>query len=1188
MQSIQNNIENPENPIIPTIIPYTGIAEVSINKKTYVVNSREFNIIIHNEYNNLIIREGLGEMERVCALMRDIVLKDIDTLICYSPTHGGFVPINASSAYNHVYLVNVLPEHKPNIVKNIENENIANINWEISCVLGGCVVFAEKCDYIDMAFIKKYHPIIIAPTSTKILKTRIYTSVFELSNTQYSVYIPHDCNSEFYTKFRYCIKTSDDGEEILEYDNLVNLCIMVKNGGKHFGEMLEQNMKYIDRWTILDTGSTDDTVETIKRVLVGKIPGELYEEPFINFRDSRNRLLELAGTTCKYTIMLDDTYVLQGDLRGFLHEVRGDQFADSFSIFIKGGDVEYASNRILIAERGLKYIYTIHEVIAKKNNNNVIVPITRVHIIDNVYDYMETRTNDRKRKDLEMLFQEVEENPDDPRALYYIAQTYNLLGDYENAFTYFMERANHPEEGFLQEKIDAIFEAGRCANFKLNRPWEECEELYNRAYVLDKTRPESIYFIGVHYFMEGNVENAYKHFKLAFEIGYPVHLQYSLKPTLSFHFLPKMLTQLCYTFSDFELGEKCAELFLNNNDSNADQYNVIQSLYNMFVKLNAMNNTLTIKIEDDAKKLLCFVADGGFEPWTGSDILTNGVGGSETYIIEMARYIQKSGEYKVIVFCNCLEQSTFEGVEYIPIAQFMPFAKSQIIHTCIISRFSEYVPVAVHGSVENVYLVLHDLLPSGIILPLHYKVKQIFCLTEWHVEYVSAVFPQFADKIVPLYYGIDINTFDNSKQITSVLPEQSDNIQMQITEYTEKIPFKFIYSSYPNRGLYQLLQMWPEIVRAYPDANLHIYADVDGTWVNNVEPTMMQNIRDLYTQYEALPGGLNIHKYGWVNKKTLAKAWRTAEYWFYPCTFMETFCLTALEAAISRTLAITNGLAALQNTVGDRGICIPGNATQAEWQRMALIELFDIMENRERRTELIDKNYQWAKTMSWESQSGKLVEYINKNQLVCLNMHNWTHDLPEGRNAKNRFEKAINHFIENHKNADSTWILEIGTYTGVSLIEIIQRIPNSFGLAIDFWSNYNEDNNTTLKNIEENNVEQIFYKNVKAAGLEDRIKAMKGKSSAVLMQLILVGMQYDFIYVDGSHKTFDVYLDLFLSWQLLSSRGVLAIDDYLFHHNKCNELPYEYPYEAVNQFLRDIDGQYTMIDKDYRVFIEKC
>jgi predicted O-methyltransferase YrrM len=82
-------------------------------------------------------------------------------------------------------------------------------------------------------------------------------------------------------------------------------------------------------------------------------------------------------------------------------------------------------------------------------------------------------------------------------------------------------------------------------------------------------------------------------------------------------------------------------------------------------------------------------------------------------------------------------------------------------------------------------------------------------------------------------------------------------------------------------------------------------------------------------------------------------------------------------------------------------------------------------------------------------------------------------------------------------------------------------------------------------------------------------------------------MQYDFIYVDGSHKCLDVYLDLFLAWQLLHKGGVMAIDDYMYHVDKIEEHPYEYPYQAVNQFLKDNEGQYKLIDMHYRVFLEK-
>ena len=224
-----------------------------------------------------------------------------------------------------------------------------------------------------------------------------------------------------------------------DYNNLINLCIMVKNAGPQFEQMLLKNLPIIDRWTILDTGSTDDTIEIINRVLVGKKNGTLYQEPFINFRDSRNRLLDLAGTSCKYNIMLDDTYVVEGDLRQFLTEIRGDQYANSFTLYIHSDDTKYGSNRITISTYGLRYIHKIHEVITDKDNINVVIPENKVWIEDRRFDYMEKRTMERKQLDLKLLYEEVEENPQDPRAYYYLAQTYNMLGDYENAYKYFLK-----------------------------------------------------------------------------------------------------------------------------------------------------------------------------------------------------------------------------------------------------------------------------------------------------------------------------------------------------------------------------------------------------------------------------------------------------------------------------------------------------------------------------------------------------------------------------------------------------------------------------------------------------------------------------------------------------------------------------------------------------------------------------
>ncbi len=585
---------------------------------------------------------------------------------------------------------------------------------------------------------------------------------------------------------------------------------------------------------------------------------------------------------------------------------------------------------------------------------------------------MEKRTYERKQLDLKLLFEEVEENPHDPRAYYYLAQTYNILEDYEKAFFYFTKRAEFTNSGFVQERVDALFESARIANFKLNKAWPECEELYNKCYKADESRPESLYFIGVHYYLENNYNTAFSYFKKSFEIGFPSHCQYSLKPTLSYHFLPKFLCKICYILNEYELGLKAGELFIKNNQPTADSYAEVVSWYKIYEKLTVKVEKCKLKIPE--KPILIFHADGGFNNWSGSSILTIGVGGSETYIIEHARYIQKSGLFNVYVFCNCEKEEIFEGVIYKPLNNYYSFIKQNYIHTCIVSRFSEYLPVTFKGFIENVYFVVHDLTPSGIVIPIDKKLKKIFCLTEWHVSYFTNIFPSLKDITVPFYYGIDFQKFKT---------DRNDNISL-------KQPYKFIYSSFPNRGLLPLLQMWPKIYEFQPLASLHIYCDIDGKWVNEVQGEMMIQIKKLMADYNIKENGMNIYYHGWVNKQVLAEAWSTADIWFYPCTFMETFCLTALEAALTKTLVITNNLAALENTVGHRGVVIKGEPMDTEWQKKALLKIKKYLnpENKSLKNNLIEKNFEWASNLSWESQAKKLLdEYIlNKKNVNIVSL----------------------------------------------------------------------------------------------------------------------------------------------------------------------------------------------------------
>jgi tetratricopeptide (TPR) repeat protein len=1141
---------------------------VKINKINYEACDEEFEIITPiPEYCNLIIRKNVSEYERIISLINECE-KFIENLIIINTTHGGFIPINCSKIKN-IFLTNTTKTHKDNIDKNIISHNIKNItiNETINNIKDSTFIFSHHDNPIDIDFIKKNKPILLTQFNKLYLNTKIYTEIYKLTNTDLYIYIPNSTlGNDFKKEFSYFINNKE-----LNYDNLIHLCIMVKNGGEQFASMLNDNLPIIDRWTILDTGSTDGTIDTIHKILVGKKKGNLYQEPFINFRDSRNRCLDLAGTSCKFCIMLDDTYVIKGDLRTSLSYIRGDQRSDSLSLMIKSYDSSYTSNRIIKSETKLRYIYTIHEIISDKNNINFVLSDKEASIYDRNYDYMEQRTNERQKMDLKLLYDEVAENKDDPRSYYYLAQTYRGLHDYEKAFYYYMKRTEYTNSGFIQERIDAAFEAARLAQYQLNKTWEECLQLYEKCFKIDETRPETQYFIGIYYYMQNNYKIAYKYFKKAFEIGFPQHCQFSLKPTLSFHFLPKLLSKICYEIGDFELGEQASQLFLQNNKPTDMDYEEVMSWYDIYTKLNIYKGKRIPIIHD--KPIFCFVADGGFNKWSGININTTGVGGSETYIIEMARYIQQSGKFNVYVFCNCDKEDNFEGVQYRHLNEFFTFVNENYIHTCIVSRYSSYLPVAFKGYTENVYLVVHDLTPAGIVIPIDPKLKNVFCLTEWHVELFTQIYPSLKHLTVHFYYGIDGNFRDTQK---------NNDIQ----------PFKFIYSSFPNRGLLPLLQMWPKIYEKQPLSTLHIYSDIDGEWVNSVAGEEMIQIKTLLNKYKLQDNFLGIHYHGWVNKAELAKSWLTADIWVYPCIFKETFCLTALEAAITKTLVITNDLAALQNTVGSRGVIIKGNPLTIEWQEKALHKIFKFMNKSgdSLKNTLVAKNFEWADSLSWENQANKLLnKYILQHNYEYKNVYSW--DYP----SEQQFIKVIEYYITTSKlrretsqnvtlkdeftsikdipNLQAVKILEVGTYTGISLINIVNLIPNSTAIAIDEWD--------TLVEFE---IEESFHKNIIKAGLQDRVTAIKGDSYFLLMEMIKTKQFFDFIYVNRTHMMFDCYLDLILAFDILNIGGIMAIQEY---KNTSIEEQLQSPYAGISHFIKKLRNKFKIIDNGHCLFIEK-
>ena len=367
-----------------------------------------------------------------------------------------------------------------------------------------------------------------------------------------------------------------------------------------------------------------------------------------------------------------------------------------------------------------------------------------------------------------------------------------------------------------------------------------------------------------------------------------------------------------------------------------------------------------IEEEEEVKKKLVFVVNGGFNEWRGSDIETKGMGGSETFIVEISKYISLSNKYDVVVFCNCatIGGEIYYGVIYKPLNEYCQYIVDNEVDTVVVSRYPEYLPVLYESAnVKNVYLILHDLIPEGEIIMRHSKLRKILALSDYHVNFLNGMFPSLSDLTEKFEYGIDIDKFMVNKEV----------------EEERKVKNRFIYSSFANRGLLNLLEMWRDIRKVLDGATLHIHCDIENKWVNSVSKGEMDKIRGLL--FDLKEEGI-VYR-GWTSKKELSLSWKQAEVWFYTTTFLETFCLTALEAAVSQTLAVTFPIGSLVETVGDRGLLLNRNVLTVEGREIILGELFSLLlGDNKRREELIKRNYIWGQKKAWSERGAEFLKII--------------------------------------------------------------------------------------------------------------------------------------------------------------------------------------------------------------------
>jgi tetratricopeptide (TPR) repeat protein len=226
----------------------------------------------------------------------------------------------------------------------------------------------------------------------------------------------------------------------------IGLCMIVRDEAEVIGRCIESVAPLIDSWTICDTGSTDATLDVIERTLAG-VPGELHRRPWRDFGANRTELMELAAGSADYLLLLDADMTLQQ--RGPLPELTADAYALRHL-----GSLEYAIPRLVRGDRRWWFQGVTHEFLATEGAfvQEPLAELAVEHHADG------GARADKFERDAKLLDRELERNPDDQRATFYLAQTLRDAGDDERAIELYLRRAELG--GWDEEVFYAAFQAG--------------------------------------------------------------------------------------------------------------------------------------------------------------------------------------------------------------------------------------------------------------------------------------------------------------------------------------------------------------------------------------------------------------------------------------------------------------------------------------------------------------------------------------------------------------------------------------------------------------------------------------------------------------------------------------------------------------------------------------------------------
>lgn len=301
---------------------------------------------------------------------------------------------------------------------------------------------------------------------------------------------------------------------------------IMKNESHIAERMLNSIREIVDGICIVDTGSTDNSIEIVKKWGIdNNIEVHIFERPFDNFENSRNFALQKTREIYQgdeyYGFWLDFDEMIVIDDKFDKESIDKDIYMFETHI----DSMVYTRVELFKLNKKFRWYGIVHEFIVSDDEDitkggkleglKVIVQKDGASWSDDI--------NEKYKKHANLLEAHIDSDRSDPRWIFYTAQSY-----YDSANTndrhineerlrrsleYYKERVLR-KDGYEEERFYSQWKVGVIME-RLEMPWGDTYNEFMKAHSMDVLRAEPIKSIIDHYLKVGEWNSAYLYSKVA-------------------------------------------------------------------------------------------------------------------------------------------------------------------------------------------------------------------------------------------------------------------------------------------------------------------------------------------------------------------------------------------------------------------------------------------------------------------------------------------------------------------------------------------------------------------------------------------------------------------------------------------------------------------------------------------------